>query len=142
MLSIDRDVPKPRKDIARWSEAKEYFSYFFDRLYTPDFTLPENIAPADAAEFLKKYKSVYNLSDDRQQWFDRIKQIAPEIGFASETKQYKADPQSYKGHAGDLSTVLRIAVTGRRNTPDLCSIMRVLGYDTCISRIDAAINSF
>lgn len=142
MLSIDRDVPKPRKDIAKWSEAKDYFSYFFDKLYTPDLTLPENIAPADAAEFLKKYKSVYNLSDDRQQWFDRIKQIAPEIGFASETKQYKADPQSYKGHAGDLSTVLRIAVTGRRNTPDLCSIMRVLGYDTCISRIDAAINSF
>lgn len=142
MLSIDRDVPKPRKDIAKWSEAKDYFSYFFDRLYTPDSTLPENIAPADAAEFLKKYKSVYNASDDRQQWFDRIKQIAPEIGFAAETKQYKADPQSYKGHAGDLSTVLRIAVTGRRNTPDLCSIMRVLGYDTCISRIDAAINSF
>ena len=142
MLSIDRDVPKPRKDIAKWSEAKDYFSYFFDKLYTPDSTLPENIAPADAAEFLKKYKSVYNASDDRQQWFDRIKQIAPEIGFASETKQYKADPESYKGHAGDLSMVLRIAVTGRRNTPDLCSIMRVLGYDTCISRIDAAINSF
>lgn len=141
MLSIDRDVPKPRKDIAKWSEAKEYFSYFFDKLYTPDFTLPNNIAPADAAEFLKKYKSVYNSSDDRQQWFDRIKQIAPEIGFAAETKQYKADPQSFKGHAGDLSTVLRIAVTGRRNTPDLCSIMQVLGYDTCISRIDAAINS-
>ena len=141
MLSIDRDVPKPRKDIAKWSEAKEYFSYFFDKLYIPDFTLPENIAPTDAAEFLKKYKSVYNSSDDRQQWFDRIKQIAPEIGFAAETKQYKVDPQSFKGHAGDLSTVLRIAVTGRRNTPDLCSIMQVLGYETCISRIDAAINS-
>lgn len=141
MLSIDRDVPKPRKDIAKWNEAKEYFSYFFDALYKPDFTLPENISPADAAEFLKKYKSVYNAADDRQQWFDKIKQIAPEIGFAAETKQYKADPESFKGHAGDLSTVLRIAVTGRRNTPDLCSIMQVLGYDTCISRIDAAINS-
>ena len=140
MLSIDRDVPKPRKDIAKWSEAKDYFSYFFDKLYTPDFTLPENITPADAAEFLKRYKSVYNAADDRQQWFDRIKQIAPEIGFAAETKQYKADPESFKGHAGDLSTVLRIAITGRRNTPDLCSIMQVLGYDTCISRIDAAIN--
>ena len=141
MLSIDRDVPKPRKDIAKWSEAKEYFSYFFDKLYRPDFTLPDNISPADAAEFLRKYKTVYDASDDRQQWFDRIKQIAPEIGFAAETKQYKADPQSFKGHAGDLSTVLRIAVTGRRNTPDLCSIMQVLGYETCISRIDAAINS-
>ena len=141
MLSIDRDVPKPRKDISKWNEAKDYFAYFFDALYEPDFTLPENIAPADAAQFLKRYKSVYNAADDRQQWFDRIKQIAPEIGFAAETKQYKADPQSFKGHAGDLSTVLRIAVTGRRNTPDLCSIMQVLGYDTCITRIDAAINS-
>lgn len=141
MLSIDRDVPKPRKDISKWNEAKDYFAYFFDALYEPDFTLPENIAPADAAQFLKRYKSVYNAADDRQQWFDRIKQIAPEIGFAAETKQYKADPQSFKGHAGDLSTVLRIAVTGRRNTPDLCSIMQVLGSETCISRIDAAINS-
>ena len=141
VLSIDRDVPKPRKDIAKWNEAKDYFSYFFDKLYTPDFTLPDNISHEDAAEFLKRYKTVYNVSDDRQQWFDRIKQIAPEIGFAAETKQYKADPQSFKGHAGDLSTVLRIAVTGRRNTPDLCSIMQVLGSETCISRIDAAINS-
>lgn len=140
MLSIDRDVPKPRKDIARWSEAKDYFSYFFPETYVNTLELPENISAGDAKEFLKRYKAVYNSSDDRQRWFEKIKLIAPEIGFAAETKQYKANPQEFKGHAGDLSTVLRIAVTGRRNTPDLCSIMRVLGYDTCISRIDAAIN--
>ena len=103
--------------------------------------MPENINAADAKTFLTKYKNVYNESDDRQQWFDRIKAIAPEIGFAAETKQYKAEPDKYKGHAGDLSTVLRIAVTGRRNTPDLCSIMQVLGRDRCISRIDSAINT-
>ncbi len=141
VLSIDRDVPKPRKDIAKWSEAKDYFSYFFEPLYNNDFVLPENIDPADAKAFLTKYKNVYNESDDRQQWFDRIKAIAPEIGFAAETKQYKAEPDKYKGHAGDLSTVLRIAVTGRRNTPDLCSIMQVLGHDRCISRIESAINT-
>lgn len=140
MLSIDRDVPKPRKDIARWSEAKDYFSYFFPETYVNTLELPENISAGDAKEFLKRYKAVYNSSDDRQRWFEKIKSISPEIGFAAETKQYKANPQEFKGHAGDLSTVLRIAVTGRRNTPDLCSIMRVLGYDTCISRIDAAIN--
>lgn len=140
MLSIDRDVPKPRKDIARWSEAKDYFSYFFPETYVNTLELPENISAGDAKEFLKRYKAVYNSSDDRQRWFEKIKLIAPEIGFAAETKQYKANPQEFKGHAGDLSTVLRIAVTGRRNTPDLCSIMQVLGYDTCISRIDAAIN--
>ncbi len=141
MLSIDRDVSKPRKDIAKWNEAKNYFSYFFAELYEENLALPENIEPADAKAFLQKYKTLYNTSDDRQQWFEVIKSIAPEIGFAAETKQYKADPASFKGHAGDLSTVLRIAITGRRNTPDLCSIMQVLGYDTCIARIDKAINT-
>ena len=141
VFAIDRDVPKPRKDIAKWSEAKEYFSYMFGELYTPNFTLPENINTEDAKDFLNAYKDVYADKDDRQQWFDRIKAIAPTIGFASETKQYKAEPESYKGHAGDLSTVLRIGVTGRRNTPDLCSIMQVLGRDECIKRIDTAINS-
>ena len=141
MLSIDRDVPKPRKDIAKWNETKDYFSYFFNELYSNELVLPENISPCDAKEFLKRYKTVYNVSDDRQQWFDKIKSIAPEIGFAAETKQYKAEPEKYKGHAGDLSTVLRITVTGRRNTPDLCSIMKVLGYDTCIARIEKAINT-
>ena len=142
MLAIDRDVPKPRKDIAKWNEAMDYFSYFFDELYTPCFELPENINPQDAKAFLEEYKKVYSPEDDRQGWFDKIKEIAPEIGFAAETKQYKADPDSYKGHAGDLSTVLRIAVTGRRNTPDLCSIMQVLGKDECIKRIDNSISKF
>ena len=142
MLAIDRDeAQKPRKDLAKWNEAKDYFSFFFDTLYTPDYTLPENISVADAAEFLEQYKAVYNENDDRQQWFDRIKAIAPALGFASETKEYKANPDAFKGHAGDLSTVLRIALTGRRNTPDLCSIMKVLGKAEVEKRINAAINS-
>ena len=139
VLAIDRDVPKPRKDIAKWNEAKDYFSYFYDELYKRDYTLPDNIKPEDAVCFLEKYKEVYDTADDRQQWFDKIKAIAAEIGFAAETKQYKAEPEKYKGHAGDLSTVLRIAVTGRRNTPDLCGIMKVLGKERCLERIDGAI---
>ncbi len=137
VLAIDRDVPKPRKDIAKWNEAKEYFSFMFDGLYTPDFTLPENINPQDAKAFLLAYKNAYTPTADRQEWFNCIKQIAPTVGFAGETKEYKANPENYKGHAGDLSTVLRIAVTGRRNTPDLCSIMWVLGKEKCLNRIDA-----
>ncbi len=139
VLAIDRDVPKPRKDIAKWNEAKDYFSYFYDELYKRDYTLPDNIKPEDAVCFLERYKEIYDTADDRQQWFDKIKAIAAEIGFAAETKQYKAEPEKYKGHAGDLSTVLRIAVTGRRNTPDLCSIMKVLGKERCLERIDGAI---
>ncbi|MEE1073842.1 MAG: glutamate--tRNA ligase, partial [Acutalibacteraceae bacterium] len=92
--------------------------------------------------FLEAYKNVYTPADDRQAWFDRIKEIAPTIGFAAETKQYKAEPEAYKGHAGDLSTVLRIAITGRRNTPDLCSIMQVLGKEECTRRINNAISKF
>ncbi len=143
MLAIDRDeAAKPRKDLAKWSDAKEYFAFFFDSLYKADYTLPENISKTDAAEFLERYLAVYNPADDRQAWFDKIKAIAPDIGFAAETKQYKAQPELYKGHAGDLSTVLRIALTGRRNTPDLCSIMQVLGIAEINKRITAAINSY
>ncbi|MBE6809870.1 MAG: glutamate--tRNA ligase [Ruminococcaceae bacterium] len=140
MLSIDRDdAKKPRKDLAKWSEAKQYFAYFFDALYTPNHTLPENIDAADAKAFLAEYKKVYDVVDDRQAWFDKIKLVAPKLQFAAETKEYKANPDAYKGSAGDLSTILRIAITGRTNTPDLCSIMQVLGYDECIKRIDAMI---
>lgn len=141
VLAIDRDVPKPRKDIARWNEAKDYLSYFYEELYTPCCELPENIAAADAKAFLESYKAVYDPADDRQMWFDRIKSLCPSLGFAAETKEYKANPDAFKGSAGDLSTVLRIAVTGRRNTPDLCSIMCVLGKERCIARIDKMINS-
>ncbi len=140
VLAIDRDgVAKPRKDIAKWSEAKDYFSYMFSETYEENLELPENIIPQDAVTFLKKYKEIYSPEDERQEWFERIKSIATEIGFAAETKQYKASPEEFKGHSGDLSTVLRIAITGRRNTPDLCSIMKVLGYDECIKRIEKAI---
>ena len=141
VFAIDRDVPKPRKDIAKWSETKEYFAYMFGEYFKACYELPENINAEDAKEFLSKYSTVYSTEDDRQAWFDKIKGIAPEIGFASETKEYKANPDAYKGHAGDLSTVLRIAITGRRNTPDLCSIMQVLGKDECINRINNTISS-
>lgn len=141
VLAIDRDVPKPRKDIARFSECKEYFAYMFGELFVPNFEMPENIESADAKAFLNAYKSVYDENDDRQAWFDKIKEIAPTINFAAETKAYKAEPEKYKGHAGDLSSVLRIAITGRRNTPDLCSIMQVLGKEECLDRIEKTINS-
>ncbi len=136
VFAIDRDVPKPRKDIAKWNEVKDYFSYMFNELYVPCFDLPENIQKADAIAFLEAYKAVYDANDDKQEWFNKIKAIAPTLNFAAETKEYKANPDAYKGSAGDLSTVLRLAITGRRNTPDLCSIMQVLGQDEVINRIN------
>ncbi|MBO4694222.1 MAG: glutamate--tRNA ligase [Clostridia bacterium] len=142
MLAVDRDGARnARKDIAKWNETKEYFAYYFDRLFSPEYSLPERVTPQDARAFLDKYKAVYDACDDRQSWFDKIKAIAPQIGFAAETKEYKAQPDSFKGSAGDLSGVLRLAVTGRINTPDLCGIMSVLGREKCINRINNYIDN-
>ncbi|MBO5200413.1 MAG: glutamate--tRNA ligase [Clostridia bacterium] len=141
VFAIDRDCPKPRKDIAKWNEAKDYCAYFFNELYTPAYDFPEHIAPEDIKAFLEKYMEVYSAEDTKEDWFARIKALAPDLGFAAETKEYKANKEAYKGSAGDLSTLVRIAVTGRRNTPDLCSIMQVLGRDECIKRIKDAISN-
>ena len=142
MLAVDRDgVKNARKDIAKWNEAKDYFSYYFDSLFVPVYTLPERVSREDAKAFLEQYIKVYSPDDDRQAWFDKIKAIAPALGFAAETKEYKAEPEKFKGAAGDLSGVLRLAVTGRANTPDLCGIMSVLGKDKCAKRIKEYISN-
>ncbi len=140
MVSIDRDTAKPRKDLARFKDAKDYFSYFFDELYVPCYDISDICDKESAKAFLQAYKSVWDPSDDRQAWFEKIKTLCPRLGFAAETKAYKAEPDRFKGHAGDLSSVLRVAVTGRRNTPDLCSIMQVLGERIVMARLDEAIN--
>ena len=142
MFSIDRYNAKPRKDIAMWSEVPEYVSYFFEELYSNSLELPEHISPADAAAVLSAYKGVYNAAEDKDAWFTTVKSICEDLGFCPDVKQYKADPTAWKGHVGDVSSIIRIAMTGRRNTPDLCSIMQTLGVDTVNSRLDAAINAF
>ena len=139
VFSIDRDTPKPRKDIAKWSEVCDYARYFYDELYTPEFTLPENIAPEDAKAILKTYLEVYDVNDDKDAWFEKIKGICEPLGFTPNVKEYKATPDKFKGHVGDVSTVIRIAVTSRRNTPDLCSVMRLLGEKRVRDRITACI---
>lgn len=142
IFAIDRGGSKPRKDIAKWSDAKEYAAYFYDSLYQRAFDLPENIAPADAAAILEAYAAVYDPTLDKQAWFDAVKAMCPSLGFCPEVKEYKKNPEGYKGHAGDVSTVLRIAVTGRRNTPDLCAIMRHLGKERVIARLREAADAY
>ena len=141
IVNIDRENPKPRKDIAKWSEVKDYFSYMFNELYTPAFELPENISKDDAAAILKKYRDVYDASDRKDEWFNKLKDICEPLGFTPNVKEYKKSPDSFKGHVGDISTVIRLAVTSRRNTPDLCSIMRLLGKEEALRRIDDTIKS-
>ena len=142
VMNIDRENPKPRKDIARWSEVKDYVAYFFKPLYQPDYTLPENISKADAVAIAEKYLAEFDLSDDKDQWFARIKDMCEPLGFTPNVKEFKKNPEAFKGHVGDVSTVIRIALTSRRNTPDLFSIMQLLGEDEIKARLTEAIESF
>ena len=142
ILNIDRDNPKPRKDIACWEEVENYVSFFYNDLYTPDSTLPENIKSEDAVEILTKYKEVYSESDSKEEWFNKIKELCSACGFTPNVKEYKQNPDAFKGHVGDVSTVIRIAITSRTNTPDLYYIMQVLGVEEVMNRIDNTINSY
>ena len=142
ILNIDRENPKPRKDIACWSEIKDYISYFFEETYQKDYSLPENITSDMAKEIAEAYIREYNPDDDKQQWFDRIKALCEPLGYTPNVKEYKKNPEAYKGHVGDVSTVIRVAVTGRRNTPDLYSIMQLLGTEKVTERLNDAIAHF
>lgn len=136
ILNIDRDNPKPRKDIACWEDVKNYVAFFYNELYTPNNILPENISKSDAVEILTKYKELYSDSDSKDEWFQKIKDLCSACGFTPNVKEYKQNPSAYKGHVGDVSTVIRLAVTSRTNTPDLYYIMQILGRDEIIRRID------
>ena len=141
-VNIDRENPKPRKDIAKWSEVKDYFSYLYKELYAADYTLPENISKADAAAIAEKYIGEFSLADDKDQWFARIKDMCEPLGFTPNVKEYKKNPDAFKGHVGDVSTVIRIALTSRRNTPDLYSIMNLLGEEEIKARLNEAVESW
>ncbi len=142
ILNIDRDNPKPRKDIACWEEVENYVSFFYNELYTPDATLPEQLNKEDAIEILTKYRDVYSADDSKEEWFNKIKELCSACGFTPNVKEYKQNPEAFKGHVGDVSTVIRIAITSRTNTPDLYYIMQILGVDEVMNRIDNTINSY
>ncbi len=141
ILAIGRGGAKPRKDLTTWKDVKDYVSFFYDALFTPDSTLPENVTPEDAAEICRRFAETYDPADDQPAWFAKIKQIAADLGYAPETKLYKKDPSAYKGHVGDVSMVLRIAVTGRQNSPDLFEVMHILGCERTIARLSAMIHT-
>ncbi len=139
IFSIERGNKKPRKDIGKWSEIKDYIAYFYDELYDNCLGWAENVSDSDKKQILSRYLEVYNHNASSDEWFPTVQELAKELGFASSPKEYKAEPDSYKGHAGDVAGVIRVAVTGRLNTPDLYSIMQVMGEEKVRGRIVSAI---
>lgn len=135
IFSIDRDCPKPRKDIAMWSQVKDYISYFYDDIYKKDCTLPGSVTSEDAKAIIDAYLEIYDENDDKDAWFAKIKDMCAPLGFTPNVKEYKKNPDAFKGHVGDVSSVIRVAVTSRTNTPDLCAIMKLLGREKVIERL-------
>lgn len=130
VLSIERENAKPRKDISKWSEVKDNISYMYKDKFAnvKDFEYQKITDKDEIKKIVTEYiNNYYSINDDKQTWFDKMKDLAEKLGYAREVKEYKSNPEDYKGHVGDISTVIRITLTGRANTPDLYEIMQVLG---------------
>ena len=137
VFGIERGNKKPRKDIAKWSDVKEAISYMYDAEIS-EYPYQVINEKEDIEKILKTYK--FNPADDKQAWFDGIKKLAGDLGYAAEVKAFKENPGAFKAHVGDVSTVLRVALTGRTNTPDMYEIMQVLGAEKVNARFEQAIS--
>lgn len=127
---------KRRKDFVTAKQATEMLSYFFKSVQNPVYRLDNSTVKVILESFIKTYR----VADDNSAWFNKVKEIAESLGFATDMKAYKANPENYKGNVSDVAEVIRIAVTGLSNTPDLCTIMQILGAETSISRLQSAIS--
>jgi glutamyl-tRNA synthetase len=147
ILDLGRQDAKPRKDLVYAEQIVEFISYFFDDLYAGEVDLnieeplypkedfPAEVEPSDVPVILTRYLETYNHSDDQSQWFDKIREIATELGYAAKPKDFKKEPEKYKGHVGHESTVIRVALMGRSQSPDVHSIQQILVEETVRARI-------
>lgn len=139
IFAIERGNAKPRKDISAWSDVENYVAYFYTELWDRNLDFADNLSNDDMIEILEKYKEVYDANGTAEEWFPTVRDMAVDLGYAKAPKEYKKNPDAYKGHVGDVAGVIRVAVTGRRNTPDLYEILQVLGEDEVMKRFDEAI---
>ncbi len=140
ILAIGRGGKKPRKDIAVWKEAKPYMGFFYDE-YLEKPVFDEKFSKETVVTTLNKFLETFDISDDATGWFDKVKAITEEMGFTTDMKAYKADPTAFPGTVADISTIIRQAVTGKTNSPDLFTVMQILGYDRTVARIRNTIAS-
>ena len=137
IFAIGRGGKKPRKDFATFADVKPYLDFFYDSLFSIRDSLPDGTDPADVRAAINAFCAVYDESDDSTAWFDKIKSIADSLGYASDMKAYKQNPSAFRGSVADISSFLRLAVTGRLNAPDLYTVMHLLGRSRTLSRLTA-----
>ena len=140
IFAIGRGGKKPRKDLATWKDVKPYMGFFYDEFFTRE-DFPAQFDHAVIRTALEKFLAAYDPADDSAVWFDKVKAVTTEIGFAADMKQYKADPAAFPGSVADVSGFLRIAVTGKSNSPDLYTVMQLLGSERSAARIRAAMEA-
>ena len=139
ILAVGRGGRKPRKDLAVWKDAKPYMGFFYDEyLEKPEFD--DRFDKELIADALNRFLDSFDLADDSGVWFEKVKAIATEIGFTTDMKAYKADPAAFPGTVADVSTFIRLAVTGKTNSPDLYTVMQILGYNRTVQRIRSALS--
>lgn len=138
VLGIERGNVKPRKDIAKWSDVKDIIYYMYPEKFAKntEFEYQKITDTEEIKTIVSEYVNNYfDINDDKQTWFNRMKDLSEKLGYAREVKEYKSEPEKYKGHVGDISTVIRVTLTGRANTPDLYEIIQVLGEEEVKSRL-------
>lgn len=138
ILNIEREQKKPRKDYASFSEIKSQIFYMYDELYNPTSYEWGNITDKEEIiRILNTYIDNYFDVSDKEIWFNKVKELTDSLGYCSNMKEYRENPDNYKGSVADISTVLRVALTSKSMTPDLYEIMRLLGKDRIINRINS-----
>lgn len=138
ILDLGRHDARPRADLVYAKQIMDFIGYFFDEAFEIKDEYPAEAA-ADAAEILKEYLDSYDHSDDNEQWFGKIREIAVKLGYAAKPKDYKKNPDDYKGHVGHVSTVIRIALMGRAQSPDVWAIQQIMGEEKVRARLEAAL---
>ena len=138
ILDLGRDEKKPRKDLVYARQIMEFISYFYDQSFKVIDEVPAE-AEADKVKILGEYVSSYNHADTQEEWFNKIREIATNLGYAAKPKDYKKNPDDYKGHVGHVSTVIRLALVGRAQSPDVWAIQQIMGEDMVKARINRMI---
>ena len=140
ILAIGRGGKKPRKDLAVWKDAKDYMGFFYDD-YLQQPVFDERFDNATVIKALEGFLATFDFADDANTWFTKVKELTESMGFTTDMKAYKADPTAFPGTVADISTFIRLAVTGKTNSPDLYTVMQILGYARTVARINAVISS-
>lgn len=140
-LSIDRYIQNPRKDMVKWSDARDLYSYFYDELFGAHYDTDETFNKDDVQKIFADYISSYDEDDDKNVWFDKIKQIGAKYGFAAQVKEYKKNPTAYKGHCGHVCNFIRVALTGKKNSPDLYEICKLFGKEKVQARLQKLVEN-